>query len=421
MDEEKRTEYDSQEDEELRRRMDKRKAERVEERKIEQQKKAKKKEKARKYTLAAKIAFGVLVVLCLLFLAAQSLGNVTFSRISDGIVQTFSNMKAGPGYPLTIGKNNCLRMDTFGDNLVLLEKDRVLLLNSTAKEIMSYKHTFSAPRLCVSNSRILLTDCKTGRYTVLSGRGMLTEGELKNEVYCSAIGNSGNYAFSQKSEVGASLVSFYFNDDSGEPFQFSCADEYIIGISFSPNGKKAALIGMGCKDAADYSKLYIVSLTEQKVVKEFQYDGIRLHTVFYSDNDTVITAFKNGYSIVKNNKERNDRLLDGSVIARFAVDYNGNWAFAVNGYGDEAGSTVCAFNSKGKELCSTDLDVKVSGFDYKDGRISVSASDGSLYCIRTSSGKCVKSGENCQSPDFVAVVKNKIYVSDNGELKRISF
>ncbi len=420
-DEENRTDSRSQEDEALRIRMEQRRKEQAQKRKIEQENKAKQKQRNKKIFLAIKIAFGVLVVLSLLFLAAQSLGNITFSRISDSIIQSFSNLKPGPGYPVAVGKNNCLRMDTFGDNLVLLEKDRIVMLNSTAKETMSCKHTFSAPRLSVSNSRMLLTDSKTGCYFVLSSQGMLHEGDVETEVYCSAVGNSGDYAFSRKSESSASIVSFFSGNEYKKLFDFKCDDEYIIGIAFSPNGKKAALIGIGCKDAVDYSRLYILSLSDQKIVKEFTYDGIRLHTLFFSDNTTVITAFKNGYSIVKNEKERTDKLLDGSVIARIAADKNGNWAFAVNGYGDEAGATVCAFDSKGNELCSKDLDAKTSGFDYNDGRLSVCTSDGSVYLIRSSDGKMVKSEQQCASPDSVAVIRQNIYVSENGSLIKHEF
>ena len=420
-DEENKTVNQTQDDEAMRQRMEERKAARAEQKKAQQAKKEKRDVAKKKLGLVVTIALGVIVILSLLFLMAQSLGNVTFSRISDGIVQTFSNMKPGPGYPLSVGKNNVLRTEAYGDNLVVLKNDRVVLLNSTAKELMAYQHTFSSPRLSVSSGRILLGDSKTGRYAVLSGSGMLYEGDLENDIYCCAVANNGNYAFSTKSTKSASLVSFYAGKDNKKLFDFKCSDEYIIGISFSSNGKRAALIGVGTKDAADYSKLYIISLTDEKILSEFTYDGMRLHTVFYSDPHTVVTAFKNGYSIVKNEKTRKDKLLGGGSISHFAVDSSGSFALAVNGYSDEAGSTVCAFDSKGNERFSVDLTCKVNCFDFRDGCIAAAGSDGKIHLISSANEKSNKTAVPKTEAESIIVIKKTVYSLGNGTIERIKF
>lgn len=406
-------------------RMAQRRAERAEQRKAEQVKKEKMATRQKRINLAVLIAFGAVVILSLLFLAAQAIGNVTFSRISDGIVQTFSNLRPGPGYPVSVGKNTVLRTETFGENLVLLEKDRLVLLNSTAKEMVNYPHTYSAPRLSVSNSRVLMADNKTGRYALFNASGVVYEGDLTNEIYCCAVGNSGDYAFSTKSTISASLVSFYSAKDNRKLFDFKCADEYIIGISLSPNGKKAALIGVGTKDAIDYSKLYIIPLNEKKntseKIREFTFDGVRLHTVFCSDNDTVITAFKNGYSVIKNEKNRKDKLLDGSSISHFAVDTNGSFAFAVNGYSDDAGSTICAFNNKGNELYSADLACKVDYFDFCDNRAALAGSDGKAYLISSGRTKKPKNKEISITTEAIAVINKNVFVLQGGTIEKLKF
>ena len=410
-----------QSEEQMRQRMEERRAVRAEQKKALEAKKARQEKAQKKIGLAVTIALGVIVVLSLLFLTAQSLGNVTFSRISDGIIQVFSNLKPGPGYPVQVGKNNVLRTETFGDDLVLLENGSLLMLNATAKEVVSYPNTFSSPRLSVSNSRLLLSDCKTGRYALLGGSGLLYEGEIQNTIYACAIGNSGDYAFSTKSDKSASLVSFYDAKDNSKRFDFKCAEEYIIGISFSANGKKAALIGIGTKDALDYSKLYLISLTEQKVINEFLYDGIRLHTVFYSDKNTVVTGFKNGYSVIRNEKDRKDHLLSGGSISHFAVDSRGSFAFAVNGYSDEAGSTVCAYDSKGNEQFTADLTCKVTCFDFQDGRIAASGSDGKVYLIRSDNDKNNKSKAPQNASEKIAVINKTVYSLGNGTIEKIKF
>ncbi len=420
-DEENKTVTQAQDDEAMRQRMEERRAERAEQKKALEAKRAKKERSRKKAGVAVTVALGVLVVLSLLFLTAQSLGNVTFSRISDAIIQMFSNLKPGPGYPVQVGKNTVLRAETFGDDLVLLENDRLVLLNTTAKELVSYPHTFSSPRLSVSNSRILLSDSKTGRYALLGGSGLLYEGEIETEIYCCAIGNSGDYAFSTKSDKSACLVSFYSAKDNKKLFDFKCAEEYVIGISFSSNGKKAALIGIGTKDALDYSKLYILSLTEQKVINEFTYDAIRLHTVFYSDKSTVVTAFKNGYSVIRSEKDRKDQLLSGGTMSHFAVDNAGNFAFAVNGYSDEAGSTVCAFDSKGGEKFTADLTSKVNCFDFKDGRVAASGSDGRIYLIHSGKAKNNKSETPQAAAERIAVINQTVYSLSNGTVEKIKF
>ena len=115
-------------------RMLERRQQRAEQKKLQELKKQKNKQTLQKLVFAAKIFLAVVVVLSLLFVAARSLGNVTFSKAADYISQSISNLKPGDGYPVEVGSGKVKDMQSMGDCVALLRDDGIWMLNSTAKK-----------------------------------------------------------------------------------------------------------------------------------------------------------------------------------------------------------------------------------------------------------------------------------------------
>ena len=356
------------------RRMKERSAMRAKEReeklRLEREKKERQKQTFGKMNTVAMISLIVIVAFSLLFIAANAFGNVTFSNIVDYISGSLTNIEPGAGYPLETGSGTVKNMSMIGDTLIAVRSNEVSVLNKTAKKIASFAHSYSKPMSAVSNGRMLVCDRVTGRYMVINRTECLYESDLSSETYACAISKKGNYAFSLKTE-GASCVVSVFDSSNTKMFDFKCSDEYIIGISFSPDGKKIALIGVGAADASLYSKLYVINIKKGELLYSVDFAGESLNSVFYSGRNSIIVVSENAYTIVNQKGEQEKISFGFNTVSRFVSDPDGNFAVVLSKYGSIDSGAVALLNSKGKELFSIDIECKIESIDY----------DGKTLCI----------------------------------------
>lgn len=376
---EKKHEFSEEEEKRMRARSAVRAREREEKQRQAEIKKEKQRVFFKKLSSAFKIIIVVVVVISLLFIAAGSLGNVTFSNIIDYVKDGFSNMESGDGYPIDVGSGSVKDMLMFGETNVLVRDNEIDLLNKTAKETSNYAHSYSKPFAIVSGGRMLVCDRVTGRYMITDRSEVLHSEELQSEIFATAFSKNNRYAFSVSCD-GASCMVSVFGSDFDKLFDFKCAEEYIIGLSFSPDGKYLAMIGMGSKDACIYSKLYIMNIKKQEIVSTFDFVGESLNNVFYSSNDTIIAVSENAYTIIRDNSEKEKINFGFNTISRFAPNENGNFAIVLSKYGSIDSGTVALLNSKGNEIFSVELNSKIECIDYDGSTLCVVDSD---YVVST--------------------------------------
>lgn len=347
---------------------------REEEQKLEREKKEKQKQTFGKLKTIAMIGLIVVVVFSLLFIAASAFGNVTFSNMLDYISDGLTNIEPGAGYPIEIGSGTVKNMSMIGDTLVVVRSDEVSVLNKTAKKTSAFPHSYSKPMSSVSNGRMLVCDRVTGRYMIINRTECLHESDLSSETYACAIGKNGNYAFSIKAEGASSVVSV-FDSSFTKIFDFKCSDEYVIGMSFSPDGKKIAVIGLGADNASLYSKLYVIDVKKGELISSVDFTGESLNSVFYSGKNSIVVVSENTYTIVNNKGEQEKNNFGFNTVSRFVSDQGGNFAVVLSKYGSIDSGAVALLNSKGKERFSTDINCKIEHIDYDGKTICIVDSD----------------------------------------------
>ncbi len=394
---------------------------RAEQKRREEEKKLRQKQKRKKLVFAGKIALCVIVALSLLFIAARSLGNVTFSKAADYIAQSISNLKPGDGYPVEVGSGTVSDMQSLGDCIALLKDDSVLLLNSTAKEIAKYQHSFSKPVLEACDGRFILMDRTTGRFFIADSSDILFEDKLEAEVYCCALGESGNFAFSCTADNASSILKV-FNSKYESEFDFKCANEYIIAVSLSKNGKYAALIGIGSSNASIYSKIYLIDIENQEVIKDFTFNGTSLHSINYCGKDTVVAVSDSGNYYVIENDAENSEIVDSTVfsntvISAFKPHRSGNFTMALTKYGSIDSDVLALFDSNGREKFSVETNANIDCLDFDGKSICFVSSDNVLYSY-SSSGKLIGKTELEMNAQRIAVSGKYCYALCYGELMR---
>lgn len=419
MDERNKSSFTPEEEQRMKAKAAARAKQRAEQERIKEEKKKAQKKRMSKLATAGTITLIVIVCVSLVFIAARSLGNVTFTKIIDYIKDGFSNMEPGDGYPTEIGSGNVKDMTMLGETMVVVKNDEVSLLNRTAKETVGYTHSYSKPMTAINSGRMLVCDRVTGRYMITDHSELLHSEELQTETYACTLAKNGSYAFSLKTERAASVVAVY-DSDFKKMFDFKCADEYVIGLSISPNGKNIALVGVGSKDACLYSKLYIINIKNNEVVNTIDFEGESLHSVFCSDNDTVIVLSENAYTVVNKNGEKEKVNFGYNTISRFVSDESGNFAIVLSKYGSIDSGTVALLDSKGKEIFSVELESKIECIDYDGSTVCISDSSNTVHTFNkrgkligktkldTATQDVTVSGKKCYALCFGTIVQLNI-------------
>ena len=401
---EKKNGFSPEEERRMRARADARAKEREEKQRLENEKRAKRQSALKKSGVIAKIVLIIVVILSLLFIAVSSLGNVTFSKIGDYVKDFISNLQAGDGYPIDLGSGNIDDVFMLGETVALIKNNEVSLLNKTAKETASYPHSYSKPMVSLGAGRILICDRVTGRYMICDRSEVLYSAQLQAETFACAVSKKGRYAFSVNDSKSSSRVSVY-DAKYDKLLDFKCADEYIIGLSFSPNGKNLAMVGIGTRNAELYSKLYILNIKEQKITSSFEFAGESLTNVFYSSKDTVIAVGKNSFSVIQDDTIKEKVDFGYNTVSRFDYDSGGNFAIALSKYGSIDSGTVTLYDSTGKEIYTAEVSGKIECLDYDGKTLCIADSDN---VVRTYNKKGVLIGESkLQVPAQDVAVKGK--------------
>jgi hypothetical protein len=183
--------------------------------------------KKQNLSFIGKILLVIIAAVSIIFVAASSFSNVTFSNMLDYISDGLTNIEPGAGFPLEIGSGTVKNMSMIGDTLVVVRSEEVSVLNKTAKKTASFPHSYSKPMSSVSNGRMLVCDRVTGRYMIINRTELLHESDLSTETYACTIGKNGNYAFSVKAEGASSIVSV-FDSSYAKIFDFKCSDDAVL-------------------------------------------------------------------------------------------------------------------------------------------------------------------------------------------------
>jgi hypothetical protein len=118
------------------------------------------------------------------------LGEIGMSNITDarsGLVSAFS---PGKGYPVAINSADLLSADRIGNGLVLLEHDKVTVLDPSAKRTLVEQHTFADPVIETVNGRSLLFDRGAGQFRIQSRTRILHQGDAKLPILAATIGKT---------------------------------------------------------------------------------------------------------------------------------------------------------------------------------------------------------------------------------------
>ncbi len=333
------------------------------------------------YLLIGKVLLAVVVAVSIIFIAASSFSNVTFSNITGTIESFFLNLKKGEGYPYECSTDGPEKALPIGSCFALIDDSHVVFLNKTAKEILSFDTTYTNPDMSVSNGRSVIYNRGTSAFVVTGQSDVLydsndTKDKIKNGIITADIGRNGSIAFATWSDDGVSKFTM-LNKKLSPEFYYVFGSERILCVTLSDNGRYGACAVFGTENADYYSTVYVFDFNKEEPIKKVKYVGETVINLDFLSNKklNVITDLKRR---VVNVKDKNDEnVVDYSAHTLVSVDFDSSskrGAVCYSKYGSTL-NVVHGFYKNGKESCLIDNLKNVKNITCNSSLIAVLCED----------------------------------------------
>lgn len=351
--------------------------------------------------------FAVVLVLLIVFTAAQKLGNVTVNTMTESVKSYFMGMGSGEGYPYEIDADSVRNISADNSNLMILLNDKTAMLNSTAKEIMPKKHSYKNPAMKTNANRVIVYDLDSENFRVQNNSEIKGEFKADGRIMAAAIGRSGNYAVGTYGNDVQSVLTVY-GANNKKIFIWNFKSERIADIALADNGKYAAVATLFSKGGKISSKLYVFNFKSDKYVSCFDYDSTVLVSVDYSKDTDVVAVGDNIRTYISNGKTKKDDMNFGAdKLHNYCMADDGISAMVRSKYGSSSLSSLCVFKNN-KERFSVDFDKEVKWVSV-DGKYTAVLFENEVRTYNRR-GKQVGSISFAGDPLRVEVDGSKVYV-----------
>lgn len=316
------------------------------------------------------------VLLILVVIGANRLGNITFSSVNDYFDTLISGSKRGDGYPYYFESTGVHNVISVGSDLFVIGDDATFALDSTARRFGEQPHTFSSPVANSAGGRVLLLDVGENSYRVLSKTKILVEEQSAQKLLTGALGKDGTLAIAARGESSQSRLTV-FNKRHKAIFVWNCASENIIAVAVSADGKRAAVSVVGAKDGALYSKVHIFDFSYNEPIASFSYDSVVSGLSFLSGKYLLLTG-KNIFTVVHDTTPVVEEDLSLNTLSCVYTDDSGCTVAALSKYGSSASKLIRLYDRKGVLQFETEIDESVKGVSCDSAYVSV-LTDSYLY------------------------------------------
>ncbi|MGN0479300.1 MAG: DUF5711 family protein [Hominenteromicrobium sp.] len=238
------------------------------------------------YKVAAILLAAVLVLLVL-----ENWENLKPENIGNWIRTKAVGLGFGDGYPvnLTGSTAEAGNFGTSDGNMYVVSDTALTVLNGSAKELFSVRHSYNNPAVSHAGGRYLLYNTGGTGYRVETASGTQVSGTSESEITVGAICDSGKFALAVQPTDYASRLCVYKRDGSLQ-YEYNFADTYITAIALNSDGTKGAVATAVSRSGEIVSRITILDFSEETPAAEYESAGNLVLGLLWSRNNRVLAV-----------------------------------------------------------------------------------------------------------------------------------
>lgn len=369
------------------------------------------------------VLVATVIIISLALLGAKRFAGVSMSNVTDWFKGIVLRASPGEGFPYSIEGDVLVQSENVGPYLALVEKEKLVYLNSHAKDIFKYEHNFVDPVLKTKNGRAVFYCEGSKEYVVTSSSDLLyntdkTADTLDGGIIIADVGSKGNLAFATWSDKYACKISV-LDQKLNTIFYYGFSSGRVVDLSLSDDGKRVCAAVIDAQNATIYTRLMVFDITKSEPVRDIKLDaqsGVDIEFVSSKDIElvTLTSMFRYDYSSKNPPKKIFD--FSGNDLDKVAFDSSSrNFSLAVKQFSSNSDSIfLFKSNSDNYKVAQTDTVKAVS----RSSKYTVCLTDHKIYCIKNSSRKLFEIELNT-NVDNVLADGNKMYVFTGNEIYKL--
>lgn len=238
------------------------------------------------YRIAAILLAAVVVLVVL-----ENWENLSPGNIGEWIRTKAVGFGFGDGYPVSLTGSEA-DPGNFGSdngNVYVVSDTALTVMNSSAKELFSARHSYNNPAVSEAASRYLLYNIGGTGYRVETSAGTQVSGAANCDITAGVICNSGKFALAVQPADYAAELRVYMKDGS-QQYSYLFADTYISAIALNSDGTRGAVASVFSRSGAIVSRITVLDFSKEEPVAEYESEGNLIMDMMWSDSNRIIAV-----------------------------------------------------------------------------------------------------------------------------------
>lgn len=360
----------------------------------------------------------VVLLAVLLVLVWANRYNLTPENLSNWVKTKVFGTGLGDGYPIDlVGSNAAVgNFLSYDGNCVVLSDTALNITNSTGKEILSSRHSYSNPNIRRNGNKFLLYDCGGLGYSIISANNDVHKYTGTYKITAGDITGKGRYALLTQPEDYSSQLDIM--DEKDEViFTYKFAEGYATALALNSDGTLCAVATVFTNLGEMYTKIEVLSTSNEKPVAEYTMNGNFVSKIYWSGNN-IYAVGDTSMAVCGISLEFKEYSYEGKQLTAVAA-MNGSAFVSISGYSRSGASTLLVFSGSSTPVV-VDLDGRIEDISSYGSVVGVLINH-KIYSFDIASGKALGTADAGYDAEALSMLNERnAYVLGAREVREVS-
>ena len=305
----------------------------------------------------------------------------------------------------------------FKNGLSVAGDSEIKFFTSTGRATIIQGSEFSNPKVCSSDSTVLIYDQGRNTFKVYNSFVNIYSETLEYPISSAHMAPDGSFCIVTKSERYGSVVRIYDNKQRLES-EF-LRNDYIISVNMSSNGKHVAVVSLDASEGNSLATLTILERGKSKTKSSVEMLDFLPYSVCFTANDRVALVGSDAayvYNLNSNQQSEyrySDQLVDMSVC-------DGGFALLFRDSGEDSMFALSVFGANGNHISTHKIDGQVSSLALQ-GNFAYLLMDGEVRRIDTLFGTVLRQELGIDNAKLLVLSSSELLACTDTAAYYISF
>lgn len=310
-------------------------------------------------------------LLCILIVAVLVFGGSIFSyenvyyMFKDiGYISSFSESR-----PETLSYSQPFSNQDFSEfknGLAVAGDSEIKFFTSTGRTTLSEGSGYTNPKICASDSYVLIYDQGKNSYTVYNSFIKVHSETLDYPISCAAMADDGGYCIVTSSGDYGSVVRVYNNKFALDYQYFK--NDHIISAELSPNGKHLAVVSLDASMGEGLASLNVIKGGSDAPAFKETFRDVLPYRVSFLNNDRVLLVCADEAFVYDLSGNRKNSFTYPDELSYLSVAQD-SFALLFSDNTVKGGNTLAVFDSNGSLIYSGVTEGRVNDMQLMGERV----------------------------------------------------